>query len=508
MKSEFSQKTKGILSILGSCFFYFVIGSTYIWGSVNIYASSYFKSFSNDLTSIVFPFSILITNIGILLSFPIVALIGFKMTIYIASLLVFGFLLASSFCQSFWSFFLCFSVGFGGSSGLLYLTLMYNGYKYFPEKRGLIGGILMGMYGLASLISNYIMLLLVNPDNVAPMKRPGTEDFFLPDEVSQRFPISLRYLSFYFLGMMTMGCLLIFEYKEIDCIEERDELKFDMTIEDMEKSGLKTHLLPETLKQSEAESEKKQEYIVDLNETTIPDPLENSLEQDLTYEHKEEVKLKTKRKIKGEWSDTSVGVGDEQDCHSIKDAFSSRVAYVIMGMMFLSVSNGYFLAANFKNYGMTKIPNDSFLTLVGSLSSLCNGGGRIFWGILSDKFDFKKVYTIILLIQLLDIATLRFISNYELPYLIWISVALLCEGGNFVIFPPLSLKVFGPSVGSKTYSLLLIFCAVSNIFQFSLNFLLRPIIGFENEFMIFFIMTMFAMVLCRYSDLRFKKRII
>lgn len=127
---------------------------------------------------------------------------------------------------------------------------------------------------------------------------------------------------------------------------------------------------------------------------------------------------------------------------------------------------------------------------------------------LSDKFDFKKVYTIILLIQLMDIATLRFISNYELPYLIWVSVALLCEGGNFVIFPPLSLKVFGPSVGSKTYSLLLIFCAASNLFQFALNFLLRPIIGFENEFMIFFSMTILAMGLCRYSELRFKKRII
>ena len=174
-------------------------------------------------------------------------------------------------------------------------------------------------------------------------------------------------------------------------------------------------------------------------------------------------------------------------------------------MIYMSVSNGYFMATNFKNYGITKISDDQFLTLVGSLGSVFNGAGRFFWGLLSDKFNFKKVYLTVLIIQLVNIATLRFISSIETAYLLWVCSALLCEGGNFVLFPPLSLKVFGPNVGSKIYSILILVCSFSNLTQFGLNLGLRPLIGFENEFYIYLGMTAVAFGLCISSDLRYRK---
>lgn len=173
-------------------------------------------------------------------------------------------------------------------------------------------------------------------------------------------------------------------------------------------------------------------------------------------------------------------------------------------MVFFSISNGYFIATNFKNYGITKIPDDRFLTLVGSLSSLCNGGGRLLCGLLYDKFKFKKVYMLLLLIQMVNIVTLRLASNHDILYLIWICVALLCEGGHFVLFPALCWKVYGHNVGSKVYSVLLIVGSFSNLTQFGVNLMLRNKIGYENEFYVFLAFTFVSFLVCCFSEIRFK----
>ncbi len=48
----------------------------------------------------------------------------------------------------------------------------------------------------------------------------------------------------------------------------------------------------------------------------------------------------------------------------------------------------------YKNFGIMypALENDSFLTLVGSLASVCNGSSRLFWAFLYDKFGFKFVF--------------------------------------------------------------------------------------------------------------------
>jgi len=510
MGIKLSQKAKGILSIFGSCFIYLVIGSTFMWGSINIYAASYFKNLTTDQVSIVFPVSFTITNVSILLSFPILRYIGFRMTVYLSTFLMFSFFFASTFCPDFWSFFCCFAVGFGGSSGLLYLTLMYNNYKYFPSRRGLIGGISMGMYGLAALISNYILLLLINPKNIKAIKNPETNQYSFPDEIADRFPSALRYLSYYFISIMIIGSLLQFEYEEPEpekLADEDDGIIVDVRVEEesvlaQKPEDLRAELLPKSLTLEGDFLKENLDKDIQIAQTANP---QSNIEEDITEVSEQKLEVAKIRKNKTAWSVASMDSHDERHCKSILDAFKSRVVYIIMVMMYMSSSNGYFMAMNFKNYGITKISDDGFLTLVGSLSSLCNGGSRLFWGFAADKFDFKKIYLTMLVIQILEIATLRFVSTYEIPYLLWVCTSLLCEGGHFVIFPPLSLKVFGPNVGSKIYSLLLLACSATNLTQYMLNLVLRPLIGFDNEFYIFLGMTIVALVFCISSELRFKK---
>ena len=60
---------------------------------------------------------------------------------------------------------------------------------------------------------------------------------------------------------------------------------------------------------------------------------------------------------------------------------------------------GLMMANSYKNYGFDLGKDDSFLTLVGSLQALTNGLSRAMWGLLLDRFGFKKIYSIILIMQ-------------------------------------------------------------------------------------------------------------
>ena len=70
----------------------------------------------------------------------------------------------------------------------------------------------MGVYGFSSLISNYILLFSMNPDNIKAIQNPETEDYYFPKEIAERLPSALRTLSYYFLGVMILGNFLQFEY--------------------------------------------------------------------------------------------------------------------------------------------------------------------------------------------------------------------------------------------------------------------------------------------------------
>ena len=58
-------------------------------------------------------------------------------------------------------------------------------------------------------------------------------------------------------------------------------------------------------------------------------------------------------------------------------------------MLFLSVSYGYCMLSNYKNYGKNQHFDDSYLILVvGNIASISNGSFRIIFGIIFDLIGF------------------------------------------------------------------------------------------------------------------------
>ena len=97
-----------------------------------------------------------------------------------------------------------------------------------------------------------------------------------------------------------------------------------------------------------------------------------------------------------------------------------------------------------------------------AVSSICNGLGRLFWGLLSDRFGRVTIFRVILASQMLVFGVLMTETN---PWIFSILVCyvLLCFGGGFATMPPFVLDVFGTKKMSSIYGAVLTAWAAAGI---------------------------------------------
>ena len=98
-----------------------------------------------------------------------------------------------------------------------------------------------------------------------------------------------------------------------------------------------------------------------------------------------------------------------------------------------------------------------------AVSSLCNGVGRLFWGVLSDIIGRVRVFRILLASQ---IVVFGILMTERDPWIFSILVCyvLLCFGGGFAVIPSFILDVFGSKRMSALYGYILTAWAVAGIF--------------------------------------------
>lgn len=115
-----------------------------------------------------------------------------------------------------------------------------------------------------------------------------------------------------------------------------------------------------------------------------------------------------------------------------------------------------FINSLYKAFGAQFIADDHFLSMVGSIASIFNAAGRIFWGFYFDRTSFRiSLNTIYAFLSILLLTLeLTYKSKERSLYMVWICMLFFCLGGVYLIFPSASASVYGPDNSGPIYGLL------------------------------------------------------
>ena len=109
---------------------------------------------------------------------------------------------------------LFYAVLIGFSFGLLYILPLKLAYAYFPDKKGLAGGLILAAGSIGSILWSFITVELVNPNNVIPSLYLNVgnslEVLYGPQqEPIQNVTYMLKVMSYIFFVILSTATLLI-----------------------------------------------------------------------------------------------------------------------------------------------------------------------------------------------------------------------------------------------------------------------------------------------------------
>ena len=182
------------------------------------------------------PTLVLIEYIAFLPSGYLLKLMGTRFTTLLGLILTLIHYLILYFITNFWTGLIAMGI-FGCGIGLGYFPLLSTSWQYFPEKKGLLSGIILSCFGSAAFIWTAIADNLINPKKIKVQESGDYKKYYTPD-ISKKIIDFWKIMIFVVIGAMIIVGLLSFEYYEDD-IEKEDLINEDDNNDEDEKIDLK-----------------------------------------------------------------------------------------------------------------------------------------------------------------------------------------------------------------------------------------------------------------------------
>ena len=407
-KSE--SNVDGIKCVIGGFLIHLFLGWVYLWGNISIYVSSYFY-FHQGITKVNVAFSVMIAAQGVCTIFGPFLLKRLGPTYWLcvgSSISLIGTFIAS-FMTNFYLYCIFYSAWFGIGVGCCYLVPVTCAWQYFPNYKGLVTGIIVGGFGFGSFIFSFLSTAIINPNNEKPDLRIDGGRIFTQQHIIDKTPYMLRFLVLVWTIIVFISLFLI----------KGNPHKWEGAAKESHKNELKLRLL-----------EKSSEINLD--------------DSSCKYKIIEFLRERPNYAVLSFW-----------------EALLSTNTLLLWLMICFSASYGMFMAHVYKYFGVIHINDDFFLTMVGSFGAVMNGGSRSIWSTFQDKYSFKRIFGILLIIQitlsgsLVSIASIGEGNSLGKPlYMIWICASFFCLGGHFSMFPTVTSRLYGVVTGSEVYGIL------------------------------------------------------
>jgi len=199
-------------------------GSLYTWSNLNQYFASYLKHNGNpsvvpEDTSFLMPSIFLVQYCFMTIGVNLGDKVGPRYSTLIGILFMYLSYAIMIFFSNYYLVLVAMGI-FGLGDGLGNLSVIKNCWKYFPNNKALINGIIIGGLGISSAILTPIAdYFIINPDHVDP------DDGIYPKEIADNLLNFLYFLSIFFLILGTLAVVLTFKYED-ESSDKKEEKAF------------------------------------------------------------------------------------------------------------------------------------------------------------------------------------------------------------------------------------------------------------------------------------------
>eukprot|EP00094_Tigriopus_californicus_P006929 TCALIF_06671-PA protein Name:"Protein of unknown function" AED:0.04 eAED:0.04 QI:0/0.66/0.75/0.75/1/1/4/64/478 len=384
---------KGVLAVIGGFLINLILGVLFSFGNIMPYIASYMREVAgipvsySDFASVNMVF--VFTN-GFVLAFApliLIPFVGNKIVLYFSCLCFSVGPVLARFAMDKSLGLVILTYGFIQAIGNMALIPTYTiPMRWFPNHRGSIMGLVTAGYGLSTLALSPIQILIVNPDNVSPIKDDSSEDMFFRDpEVLARVPTLLITLSIVYAVVLFIACLFMFEPasesdEAIESSANKDQVDQRQSRETI---GVKWNRIKETL--------------IYFKSNILP-------------------------------------------CKAYYFILFTRFAVVICTIS---------LTTYYKAFALTFIQSDFFITsYVGALSGVSSSMSSIIYGFVLDWVPYKFVVSFMMVILGIAIGTLYITTLLnEIWFVLWMHAIFLNMQGIFAVIPAKSNEIFGETYG-------------------------------------------------------------
>ena len=194
----------------------------------------------------------------------------------------------------------------------------------------------------------------------------------------------------------------------------------------------------------------------------------------LVMEAKEEP---VRKMLSGSIAAKELGEETDKECPSLKAAFQTSSIYLLFLYSWLSFEFPMIFLYQYKNYGQEYSTDDHLLSATGTVGLFGNSLARLFVSWLADYVPFRPLMICVMLCALALACTVQFIVCYPYVYALWVCLIFFVHGG---LYSPTALvcgAIYGPSMGSKVFSIVSQGVNLSNLSMIPVGLLLIEVRG-------------------------------
>ena len=190
----------------------------YLWGSIACYVISYFHFIHKDPAAtlknalVLQPCQNLTQSSFSIIGAFLMKYMHVKLLICTGASIMIGSIVISIYTKLWYIFFLAFGIIYQVGSGIVFFPTIIYACEWFPERKGLISGLVVGAFGFSQFFFGFITTEIANPDNLATQLPVGGvvgDDHLFPIEVAEKVPQMLKICLIIWTLLSVVACCTI-----------------------------------------------------------------------------------------------------------------------------------------------------------------------------------------------------------------------------------------------------------------------------------------------------------